>query len=117
MPSQTTSFLYNPDKFAQVSSFTIAGLTSLCIKLTFTVKIASEVYFQTCLAQQFYKELVSIKKTSQKTLPQLFSGVIKVTSRQLVRSPSIEMLHPGQDWFKKNFLKILEEVFLDDKCM
>ena len=60
--SQTTSFLYNPDKFVQVSSFAIAGLTSVYIKLTFTAEIPSEIYSQDCLAQLFYKELIFVKK-------------------------------------------------------
>ena len=47
-------------------------------------------------------------------LPQIFFGIFKVPSRQLVRSPSIVALHPEQHWFKGNLSKVLEEVFLDD---
>ena len=41
---------------------TIAGLTSVYIKLTFTAEILSGVYIQDCLALLFYKELVSVKR-------------------------------------------------------
>ena len=47
-------------------------------------------------------------------LQQIFFGIFKVPSRQLVGSPAIVPLHPEQHWFKGNFSKVLEEVFLDD---
>ena len=48
------------------------------------------------------------------TLPQEFSEIIKVTSRQLIKILSVIKFDPRQHWFTGNFLNILERVFLDD---
>ena len=97
----------------EVPSLTIAGLTSIYIRLTFIAEIPS-VYIQDCLAELFYKELVSVKRNFTADVTADVYRNFQSTFKKIGQESVYSSVASWATLVQGEFLNVPKEVFLND---
>ena len=97
----------------EVPSLTIAGLTSVYIRLTFIAEIPS-VYIQDCLAELFYKELVSVKRNFTADVTADVYRNFQSTFKKIGQESVYSSVASWATLVQGEFLNVPKEVFLND---